>query len=149
MIACNAHNLLFYSSLENHRSLMRTVSISGIVNGDTLKRMGIIPASFHSKLESLPKLRKRDSCLTGNDCALTYWLGVGSYGVLKELVRNFQRNWVHPAVPVAVPVADKPTVNNKVEADDQWGKEDIDEIEGNSHFCFCCVFNLLTSDCYS
>jgi hypothetical protein len=105
--------------------LYKTVDKFGIVHEDSLRKLNILPQNFHAKLMNWKKNRRQQQT---DFSALVTWLGIHPYGItdsrLEQIKNVFNRRPVVQPKPVAV-------VNNEqeqVDADDQWEREDIEEI---------------------
>lgn len=109
--------------METWLQLQRKVTSAAIVHEDSLLTLGLLPAHVHQKFLALR--RQANS-------AFPSWLGLESIKILIEVLGSLKK---------IVPVLKKPTVHTAARLalddaepvdEDEWDKEDVDEIQGNS-----------------
>jgi hypothetical protein len=107
------------------QELCKTVDKFGIVHEDYLLKLKILPPNFHAKLMNWKRSRRQ---VPNGFSALATWLGVYPYGAtdsrLGLVAKNLsQRPAVQPKMSAAVR-------QERVDADDQWEREDVEAIQG-------------------
>ena len=115
----------FFRELVALQELCKTVDKFGIVHEDYLLKLNILPLNVHTKLMNWKKSRRQ---VPSGFSVLATWLGVYPYGAtdsrLGLVAKNLsQRPTVQPKTSAAVR-------QERMDADDQWEREDVEAIQG-------------------
>lgn len=110
--------------METWLKLQRKVTSAAIVHEDSLLNLGLLAPHVHQKFLALRKQA---------NSAFPSWLGLESIKIMKEVFESLKK--------ISPSVLKKPTVHTAAELapddegpveEEEWDKEDVDEIQGNS-----------------
>jgi hypothetical protein len=117
--------------LENRRKGQRIVeSNCGIIHEETFLSLGVLPQCVYNRFHDMKMKSGNPSGLS-----LAHWLGFGSIRILRDIVWYLKKYFPKSSKPqlkvVTKPVlmANEP-VDEEVLNEEEWDKEDVDEIQG-------------------
>ena len=127
----NYYFLYHLRLLENRRKGQRIVeSNCGIIHEETFLRLGVLPQYVYNRFHDMKMKSVSPSVLS-----LAHWLGFGSIRILRDIVWYLKKYFPKSSKPqlkvVTKPVlmANEP-VDEEVLNEEEWDKEDVDEIQG-------------------
>ena len=111
--------------MENRRKLHRSVETFGIVNEESLFSMQVLKENEYRRVRAL-------KTKTTPESGFLHWLGVNSIPVLREIIlalknKSFKSQKSQPKTQVEPAVSSE----EEVHEEEEWDKEDVDEIESN------------------
>lgn len=112
--------LFLFRTLEKHRKTQRIIESYGILHSVTLLSLGILPDNVYSKLRILKM---------NNLCA---WLQMESIQILRSIVSALRKYAPKPQEPPAKAAVETGGDEDESRNEEEWDKEDVEEIEGNN-----------------
>jgi hypothetical protein len=117
--------------LENRRKGQKIIeSNCGIIHEETFLSLGVLPQCAYNRFHEMKMKSSNPSGLS-----LAHWLGFGSIRILRDIVWNFKKYFPKSSKP-QLKVVIKPVlmanklVDEEVLNEEEWDKEDVDEIQG-------------------
>lgn len=98
-----------------------------MIHEDSLLSLGIITKEVYDKIKNSVRFESRKTPLTANS-AIVKWLRADSVDALQEVLASSQRRGSKGGINVQIAVEVNDVETNADE--EEWDKEDIDEIQG-------------------
>ena len=118
---------------ERYKNISQVVEKKGVVDEDCLLAMNVITREIHNKIKSTKSSSSVDRIPLLTNSALAKWLGVNSLQTLQKILALSQSTELKSDNRAK----SSPNLDNDdsfVAEDDEWEKEEIDELQGKSLF---------------